>query len=269
MLFSQQRLIDEILGVTKDDVFLDIGHGIGNACMHAAFTVGCEARGIEVVYSRNFIATAFRDNLVDQHSRLGSSRIAGEVKLRHGRLEDELHRDFLTKGVTKAIVNNFNGVFAERSVKIKSFWFLDDYCAGLFGRMAPGACMVTLHPLSLGLSIDEANAARRKHKLPESPNASFFRVEKIVLGKACDTVKWNQKSGNEKLIYVYKYTRLEQESNEDESVFLCGNPVCILAQHSIPIPATTINDDGRCVINRCECGLAAKMLRQRTQVTYV
>jgi Histone methylation protein DOT1 len=262
-----KRIIDDILGLTMDDVFLDIGHGIGNTCMHAAFTVGCEARGIEVVYSRNFIATAFRDNLVGQHRQLGPSRIAGEVKFRHGRLEDEIHRDFLTKGVTKAIVNNFNGVFAERSVKNKSLWFLDDYCAGIFGLMAPGTSMVTLHPLSLGPSLEQANAARRKHKLPESSNASFYRVEQVVLGKACDTVKWNKKSGNENLIYVYRYTRLKQERGS-MSVFLCCNPQCVFAKENVPIPATTINDEGRCVINRCECGVAAKMLRQRKSVPY-
>ena len=250
-----------------DDVFLDIGHGIGNTCMHAAFTVGCEARGIEVVYSRNCIAAAFRDNLVRQHRRFASRRIAGEIQLRHGRLEDEIHREFLTNGVTKAVVNNFNGVFAERSVKNKSLWFLDDYCGGIFGLMAPGATMVTLHPLALGPSIDQANTARRKHKLPESSNASFYSVEKIVLGKACDTVKWNQKSGNENLIHVYKYTRLQQDTGT-ESVFLCCNPNCVLAMESVPIPATTTNDEGRCVINRCGCGVAAKMLRQRTKIRY-
>jgi hypothetical protein len=133
--------------------------------------------------------------------------------------------------------------------------------------MAPGATMVTLHPLALGPSIDQANTARRKHKLPESSNASFYSVEKIVLGKACDTVKWNQKSGNENLIYVYKYTRLQQDTGT-ESVFLCCNPNCVLAMESVPIPATTTNDEGRCVINRCGCGVAAKMLRQRTKIRY-
>lgn len=250
-----------------DDVFLDIGHGIGNTCMHVAFTVGCEARGIEVVYSRNSIATAFLDNLMGQHRQFGYSRIAGEIKFRHGRLEDEIHREFLTSGVTKAVVNNFNGVFAERSVKNKSLWFLDDYCAGIFALMAPGTSMVTLHPLSLGPSLEQANAARRKHKLPESSNASFYSVEQVVLGKACDTVKWNQKSGNENLIQVYKYTRLQQKAGSD-AVFLCCNPQCMLATESVPIRATTFNDEGRCVINRCECGVAAKMLRHRQRVTY-
>lgn len=235
--------------------------------MHAAFTVGCEARGIEVVGSRNCIANAFLGDLLRQHRLHGESRIAGNIIFRHGRLEDDEHRKFLTQGVTKAIVNNFNGVFAERSVKNNCCWFLDDYCAGIFALMAPGTCLVTLHPLALGPSLEQANATRRKHKLKESANASFYEMEKVVLGKACDTVKWNKKSGNENLIYVYKYSRVPQD-NGPESVFLCCNPNCILAKDCVAIPATTLNDEGRCVINRCGCGVATKMLRQRKRISY-
>ena len=107
----------ELMELKKEDVFLDIGHGIGNTCMQAAFTVGCEARGIEVVFDRNSVAEVFRDNLDSQNKDSPNPREVGEVILRHGRLEEEEHLDFLTKGVTRAYVNNFNGVFAERSSK--------------------------------------------------------------------------------------------------------------------------------------------------------
>ncbi len=260
-------MMKNILCLTHNDVFLDIGHGIGNTCLQAAFTTGCEARGIEVVFSRNSIAEVFRDNMYIQHRKTSASRMVGEVKLRHGRLEDDIHREFLTKGITRAYVNNFNGVFAERSVKNNGVWFLDDYCAALFALMTPGAIMVTLHPLNLGPTQEEANCIRRKHDLNESSNASFFEVEKVVLGKACDAVKWNQHSGNSRDIYVYKYTRLAQEAGPD-SVFMCCNPCCELAKKDLPISATTNNEEGRCVINQCDCKFTAKTLRRQQKMNY-
>jgi SAM-dependent methyltransferase len=263
-----QTLMNNILGLTRDDVFLDIGHGIGNTCLQAALTAGCEARGIEVVFSRNSIAGVFRDRMFARHQLNSKTRIMGEVKLRHGRLEDESQREFLTKGITRAFVNNFNGVFAERSVKLNTNWFLDDYVSGIFALLVPGAILVTLHPLNLGPTQEEANAIRRKHDLTESLTASFFKVERLLLGEARDTVKWNQHSGNLHKIYIYKYTRVSQGDRSD-AVFLCCNPSCQVAKDSTPIRATTINDEGRCVINQCECKFTAKNLRRQDKKTYV
>jgi hypothetical protein len=42
-----QFLLEHVLKVDKSQVFLDIGHGLGNTCMQEAYTIGCEARGIE------------------------------------------------------------------------------------------------------------------------------------------------------------------------------------------------------------------------------
>ena len=66
-LSAHQKMIDEVMMLTKDMVYVDIGHGIGNTCMQAAFTVGCEARGIEVVGKRNDIAGIFYKDLLEQH----------------------------------------------------------------------------------------------------------------------------------------------------------------------------------------------------------
>ena len=252
----------------RDDVFLDIGHGIGNTCIQAAYTVGCEARGIEVVFGRNSVAEVFRDNLQAQVAENPHPRIVGDVKLRHGRLEDPEHQEFLTKGVTRAYVNNFNGVFAERSTKGNQKWFLDDYCAGLFALMGPGAMMVTLHPLSLGPTRSEANDTRRRRGLSESENSSFYEVEKVLLGRACDTVKWNQRSGNTKNLYVYKYTRVEQANEDGKAYFLCCNPACKFATDAVPIPATTQNEENRTVINHCECRVTTKTLRRQRRKIY-
>jgi hypothetical protein len=108
---------------------------------------------------------------------------------------------------------------------------------------------------------------RKKQGLNESENASFYEVEKVLLGKACDTVKWNQHSGNQKNIYVYKYSRQSQPDGDD-AVFVCCNPVCQLAKDEVPISATTKNEEDRCVMNHCECKVTAKNLRRQRRKVY-
>jgi hypothetical protein len=257
----------KILELRREDLFLDIGHGVGNTCLHASFCTGCDSRGIEVVSDRHEIADKFRGGMYAEHNSRDEPRPdVGTVDLRLGRLEDPLQKEFLTKGVTRAYVNNFNGVFAERSSKNKDKWFLDDYISGIFASMAPGAIMVTFHPLNLGLDRDSANNLRSKHNLAESDRASYYDSEKILLGQAFCSVKWNKRSGNTNKIYVYKYRRLPQPGHHD-AVFLCSNPSCKLATDMVPIPATTRNEDGRCVINHCECKFSPKNLRKRNKTS--
>lgn len=40
-------------------MFVDLGHGIGNTVLQAALTVGCDARGIEIVPERCRVAEQF------------------------------------------------------------------------------------------------------------------------------------------------------------------------------------------------------------------
>jgi hypothetical protein len=209
----------------------------------------------------------FRDQLIARSKEHAGRMPVGDIQLRHGRLEDQTHREFLTKGVTRAYVNNFNGVFAERSSKSNQKYFLDDYVAGLFAMMKPGAVMVTLHPLSMGPTMNEANEVRVKQGMKQSKYASFYDTDRVLLGKACDTVKWNQHSGNQKNIYIYKYERLEQSS--DEAVFLCCNPMCEAAKNATPIPVKTINEEGRLVINYCSCKVSTKSLRRQRRKLYL
>jgi hypothetical protein len=262
LLPNAMKKMMKLLELRREDVFLDIGHGLGNTCLHAAFCVGCESRGIEVVSSRHEIAEVFRGHMMNFHRENQTDNEIGKIDLRVGQLEDPKQRDFLTRGVTRAYVNNFNGVFADRSSKNGQKWFLDHYIAGLFALMAPGSIMITFHPLSLVDDRDEANARRRKHGMNESANSSFYLSEKLFLGKAYKAVKWSQRSGNKDDIYVYKYTRVDQLAGND-AVFLCSNPSCEKAINEIPISATTDNEEGRCVINHCTCGFSPKQLRAR------
>ena len=186
----------------------------------------------------------------------------GKVDLRHGSLEETSHFDFLT-GATKVFVNNFNGVFSHRSAKSNTKYMLDDYIAGIFASLPVGSILVSLHPLPLPLAQKEANERRGKHGFSTSSKASFYMVEELDLGEACDSVKWIKHSGNRNMIKVYKYTRLEQEE-ERLAVFQCANAHCSVAQKGTPLLATKKNEQGRCVINNCVCNNVAGMRLRNT-----
>jgi hypothetical protein len=204
-------------------------------------------------------------------ARDGRNMKAGELRLRHGRMEAPEQREFLTnpQGITKAFANNFNGVFADKCEMAKQTYFLDNYLAGTFAQMKVGSILVTLHPLDLGPSQSEANQRRQQHGLVESVNSSFYEDEKVSLGMAKDVVSWSQYGGKKDIIDVYKYTRVKQETNDGASVFLCCNPLCDKARLRTPIPATvTVTVDGgeRVVMNSCDCNLTSMKLRSREQV---
>jgi hypothetical protein len=61
-----------------DMIFCDIGHGIGNLVHQAAYTYGCESRGIEMVGDRCDISKVYDDWFQLQH-KLVSDR-TGEVR---------------------------------------------------------------------------------------------------------------------------------------------------------------------------------------------
>lgn len=260
-------------------VFVDIGHGVGNAVLQAAYTIGCEARGIEVVADRNLIATQLEESLREiDNDELNVD--VGTVELKQGRLEDPLNYDFIirppqnndnvnnTKGATKALVNNYNGVFEARSAKKGQKFYLDQYVAASFAMMVPGSVMVTFYPLTLPLPRTAVNEARAKHGLTyDDPNASFFDFEKILIGEARNNVSWAG-IGCKTKIYVYKYTRLKQDRTDP--VFLCSNPDCEHAIKAIPNTATMEASEkedseiGR-VIDPCchKCNVTQKTLRDR------
>jgi hypothetical protein len=63
VIFCSSQLVFKLLNLTVADVFADWGSGIGNTLFQAAFTVGCETKGIEVVKARNDFAKEFYDEL--------------------------------------------------------------------------------------------------------------------------------------------------------------------------------------------------------------
>lgn len=55
------KKIIELTHLSPDEIFVDIGHGAGNAVLQAALTVGCESRGIEVVPERCRVPELFEE----------------------------------------------------------------------------------------------------------------------------------------------------------------------------------------------------------------
>ena len=53
------------MNLQRSDIFIDLGHGIGNATLQAAYTRGCESRGIEIMQQRCFIAEQFKERLAE------------------------------------------------------------------------------------------------------------------------------------------------------------------------------------------------------------
>ena len=58
-------MLFHVLHLKRSDVFLDIGHGVGNTCLQAAYCIGCEARGIEIIKDRYQVSLDFAQKLDD------------------------------------------------------------------------------------------------------------------------------------------------------------------------------------------------------------
>ena len=182
----------------------------------------------------------------------------GKLRLRHGKLEDKEHRYFLTDGVDVAFCNNYNQAFGEKSQKSgpRHLHSLEDFIAGLFCLLQPGAILVTLGRLSLGPSLKDANRARRKHGFDESEAASFYEMEEIVFSGR-DLVSWSRGLK----FSVFKYTRI------GDANFLCCNRDCENARNMVPIQAWCYEGE-RVIVNCCPCKNEIKESRKRKKPDY-
>ena len=219
-----ELLFRDIFDLKYWHVFVDIGHGIGTLCLHAAMTRGCESRGIEVCNDRNILAKdVYLEEMKLLHQARKYDRRFAKVDFRHGKLEDPEQRDFILEG-DKIFCNNFNDVFGCRS-QHKVSYSPNTYIAGLFCQMIQMAEMATLCQLDLPPTKEKVNAHRVQHGLPERDDASFFDMETFI-----------DKGGDDKLSFtrnpfkIYKYTRITKESQ-----WYCWKPNC--PNSSTPIKA--------------------------------
>jgi len=255
------------LGITSDDVALDIGSGIGNWPLQMAACCGCEARGLELIKERNIVGVTLNFDIQDAINDLGPTKRCGHCELRQGDMKSPDQWAFLTEGVTVVFVNNYNDVMGLRSTD--SGATLDDHICAVFAALKPGARMLTLHPmLGLGPSREEANAKRRERKLPESDDASFFSCREIVLKPKPrdwapdgeDVVSWG---GND--IPAYFYERTAGSLEGDIAAFLCLHRECFGNEKATAV----LDDDSRTLVTECVYCEAPRQLkaRSRRQVT--
>jgi len=263
--------IFDMLELQSDDIFIDVGHGIGVASLQAAYTRGCESRGIELINDRFVISEQIKDIMIsitcNTENKESSAKYlnrgkVGEVSFIHGDFTKRIHSDYITTA-TKVLVNNCHGVFAHRSCKNGSA-HLDDYIGTLFAMMKPGSIMVTLERIMiLGRSNSEENEFRKSRGLKDGIDASFFEYEARSIGT--DAVTWS----SVKPITVYIYRRLAQSSEDGSSYFLCNSKKCA----NTPYPTAVIDpkrNDGENITlleNTClycnERRLATKRIEKR------
>lgn len=281
---GMNKIFRKVMEMPSDCVYLDIGHGIGNTCLQAAYTIGCSARGLESVDSRNNVAERFKssfERMADGHRvRDGMTFVPGSVELRLGELQNSEHTKFQVEDTDFAFCNNYDGVFCgERDGGL----CLDKNIAALFAMMKEGAVLTTLSPLrsALGcLSRSEANAKRIRAGLETSVNASFYEMQVFNLGKQKDLVSWSQGGTCEKKVLAYRYTRTKQSAPGIKGpVLLCNNPACPKAKDSVPIEAVTFVSSRsagkkKCrwagpIIASCDCLVSDRVTRVRrtTRIT--
>ena len=92
---------------------------------YAAFCIGCDSRGIELIKSRYKSSVLLREKL-QSFNKNGPKKAIGKIDLRHGSLDHPKFEKFQTEGVTKVFVNNYGSVFSERSGVIKVGSYPDD-----------------------------------------------------------------------------------------------------------------------------------------------
>lgn len=256
-------ILFDVLKLKRSDIFLDIGHGVGNACLQAAYCVGCESRGIEIIKDRYGVSLEFQAQIETMACELqqtkGTSRVAGNVVLKRGDLSDGALHNWLVSA-NKVFVNNFGGVFSHRCENQGgSQYHLDHYIAGLFASMEEEAILITLSDLQMGPTRKEANNWRIANKMESSENASFFDVVKVELGESSQVFSWCQSSAKPAIAYVYR--RLKQAAHLRSSTFFCCNRDCEHSSLGTPIQAVSINNEGKAVVGHCQC----KMLSCRSR----
>ena len=245
-----------MLRLKRSDVFLDIGHGVGNTCLQASYCTGCESRGIEIIKDRYDVSLDFANQIGElareqlNNNEYNRTRVPGEVILRRGDLSDGALHNWLARA-NKVFVNNFGGVFAERCVNHGSKWHLDHYIAGLFASMEEETIMITLSDLQMGPTRKDVNKWRIANKMETSLNASFFDVVKVELGEASDVFSWSQSSTAPAFAYVY--LRVKQDPNLRTASITCCNRDCEHSHAGTPIPAVTYNKEGKVVVGACSC----------------
>ncbi|GMH84239.1 hypothetical protein TrST_g692 [Triparma strigata] len=223
--------------IRNDQIFLDIGSGIGNAVYQMALMYGCESRGIEINKDRHDIA-GVAVSCIEEYNKQLNKQLKhplrpGKISLVHGHIEDENHFNFITEA-DFVFVNNYEEVFKKSSEHKGSTGYTrysDYHVAALFSQMKVGTVMITMCRITeLGHSKEQIDEALQKSRIDVDEikervrdknceevveNLSFFSEEIIPTSMEFGNSQpftWSGKLGN--TYKLYKYTRLDQRAGQ-------------------------------------------------------
>ena len=258
LLFCASDEVLSLLEVSPKRSFVDIGHGIGNVCIQAALTRGCESAGIELVEHRNFVSSEFWRACLEDLSVNHFLESRGDCHLECGDLVKNI--EWLAT-FDAAFVNNFNEVLGARACGRDNQVTPDDVVAYIFSKMKKKAKMLTLQRLNLGPDRDQVNEKRIKKGLAPRHDASFFTLETVTLkptepqgyqpddGHSLDKNKECVVSWGTMDIEAYLYTRVT-----DVATFFCSHCTYDLPTAAFDAPGILRST---CIV----CGLKANGLR--------
>lgn len=190
----------------RRNVFLDLGHGDGQAVIHAVSSRKCKAQGIELDESR------FMESLKKLNSL--PLPLQRKINLYNNSFEDKEMKEVIMSSDI-IFVNNAEEIFGGR-MNNKNGYTLDLFIASTFSTMDKGTVMITLtQMLSLGSDITETNKKRKRANLDPHENASYFTYEKMKL--PLEAASWAP--DKEYFAHIYKKTGLKPRR-------LCTNRHC-------------------------------------------
>ena len=177
--------------------------------------------------------------------------VGASVELLHGNLADPVHRTFLTDEVDLMFCNNFNDIMNTRANLRSIDWYPDDYIAGLFTQLKPGAKLVTLYPIKrLPPSLHEATDDRLARHMMPNEHASFFNLQVIPHSGGDDNFTFCNKP-----FQFYVYTRI------GPSAFLCSDPSC--PNNSAPLSAYEIKHQLLLPVTHCPNHVERRRTRRK------
>jgi hypothetical protein len=266
----------EFMELSQNDVFFDIGSGIGTLLLQAAYTIGCHSIGLELLEGRHAAALKLRDFVKTrvktwygkEARQVSVDFVKADVKTPEGAKEfsDAIHIVNMTEdGAFKAFLNNFEGVLGDRSPCAVDGTSLEHYVAGQFASWPVGSQLVTISPLfCLGTPLERAKEELKRLGLMskgDASHASFFSVDEMTVGPQNEVASWSYEGGCVKDVVAYKYTRIEQAGVE-WSAFRCLNRMCPVARSGEAISALKLDDNSLPLINTCSCGYQPRPRRE-------
>jgi hypothetical protein len=157
------------LSCAKINAFVDIGHGLGIQVLQAGWSLGVQARGVEIMEDRHRASELIRQGVLESLRDDPPDDGAVELRWRNFRYavetatrDEELRTYLLLKDRSMTVqkglvifVNNAWEVFSARSNLSAKDVDLDALLARLFASMQIGGRMVTLYDVSCHLTSTE------------------------------------------------------------------------------------------------------------------